>query len=587
MSRRETRSFEVGRHAGLRQLPRGGGSKPFRTGQTEKNRRRDAGATPISLLWRRARAQRAQVSDDGDRVLVFQMVFVHGRANGEAVGADALLENLFALFLRVRRKSGDARRAHGPVAIGMDRSDPDRGALQPARTVGLAIFVAWRVAFPASRDFLDEITPALDRSRIGGGSARRFRRRGFRLLLGGCSRCNQQNQCGQDDSKFHGTEPLGREFGEPRGAERAARPRTAYQTQWRLTSGEWRWHASRSEFRVLQMERGRILIGASKGEQARFAIQLAQEREADGSAGAAVVTFDFALVVLVWSGRVVATKAVRQDQGGMASQIGDDQLLAVRRRNGHVEALEGFRDRLHGEHACAIGLNVFDGGNETRAAENVGPLIRTLKGEELVAAGAREFVESGGGFGVEQGDHRVVGEFGDLDGDEVDAHGLQLRDGGLVEAAIIFGVGAELLETRFRLVIFLFLVGRELRLGLRRFRRLDGTLEFGFQIADAKFAPVERGVPVEGSGLNGAVAAVGAMDGVEDERRVFHRATNGAELVHGPREGHGARARHEAEGGAQARAAAARARRGNRAKRFRADAEGDASGGRRGSRASG
>ena len=78
----------------------------------------------------------------------------------------------------------------------MDRSDPDCGALQPARTVGLAIFVAWRVAFPASRDLLDEITPALDRSLIGGGSARRFRRRGFRLLLGGCSRCNQQSQCG-------------------------------------------------------------------------------------------------------------------------------------------------------------------------------------------------------------------------------------------------------------------------------------------------------------------------------------------------------------------------------------------------------
>ncbi len=69
------------------------------------------------------------------------------------------------------------------------------------------------------------------------------------------------------------------------------------------------------------------------------------------------------------------------------------------------------------------------------------------------------------------------------------------------------------------------------------------------------------------------------MDGVEDKGAVFDGAADGAELVHGPTEGHGAGAGHEAEGGAEAGVAAAGGGRGDGAERFRADGEGDASGG--------
>ena len=74
--------------------------------------------------------------------------------------------------------------------------------------------------------------------------------------------------------------------------------------------------------------------------------------------------------------------------------------------------------------ARAIGLDVFDGGIEAGGAEEVGPVFRALLGEQLVAPGHGEFVECGGGFGGQQMHHGVLGQFGQLDGNQVDAHGF-------------------------------------------------------------------------------------------------------------------------------------------------------------------
>ncbi len=112
-------------------------------------------------------------------------------------------------------------------------------------------------------------------------------------------------------------------------------------------------------------------------------------------------------------------------------------------------------------------------------------------------------------------------------------------------------------------------------------------IEIRLQISDAQFFPIETSVPIEFGGLYGAVAAIGSVDRVKHHRAIFHGTANRAELVHAPGKGHRAGAGHEAKCGTQAGAAAARAGRGNRAKRFGANAESDAARGRGGRRAGG
>ena len=99
---------------------------------------------------------------------------------------------------------------------------------------------------------------------------------------------------------------------------------------------------------------------------------------------------------------------------------------------------------------------------------------------------------------------------------------------------------------------------------LRRFLLLVRFFfEISLQITDAQFSPIEIRVPIESRRLHGAVAAVGSVNRMEDQRAIFHRAADGAEFVHAPRERHCSGARDEAERWPQACAAAARRRRGN------------------------
>ena len=143
----------------------------------------------LNLLRRHSWRQRFQVGDDGDGVLVFQMISVHRLAQWNSIGADTLLENYFALRFGIGRKAGDPRGALGPVRIMVNRDDPDGSALQPARVVELAVRVARRMAFSAFCDFLDEVTSALDwrlirghretrRSKPSAPARRRSERRG-------------------------------------------------------------------------------------------------------------------------------------------------------------------------------------------------------------------------------------------------------------------------------------------------------------------------------------------------------------------------------------------------------------------------
>ena len=160
----------------------------------------------------------------------------------------------------------------------------------------------------------------------------------------------------------------------------------------------------------------------------------------------------------------------------------------------------------------------------------------------------------------------------------LDAHGMELVEGGEVVFAVVGTAGAGGFALGGAMLALLFLLGGFI--GGRGFFRRRGRVgvEAGLEVADLQGFPVEVGVPVEGGVADGEVVAIGTVDGLEDGGAVFDGAADGAELVHGPAKGHGSGAGNEAEGGAETGDAATRRWGGDGAQGFGADGEGDASG---------
>ena len=84
---------------------------------------------------------------------------------------------------------------------------------------------------------------------------------------------------------------------------------------------------------------------------------------------------------------------------------------------------------------------------------------------------------------------------------------------------------------------------------------------------------------MEAAAGGAGVGVVGAGDGLEDVAAIFGGAGDGADLIHGPGERHGAGAADQAIGGAQAGDAAEGARHGDGTPGFRAQREGHEAGG--------
>ena len=108
-------------------------------------------------------------------------------------------------------------------------------------------------------------------------------------------------------------------------------------------------------------------------------------------------------------------------------------------------------------------------------------------------------------------------------------------------------------------------------------RRFDvGGGETGLHPGEGR---AELGDEMEAAAGGAGVGIVGAGDGLEDVAAIFGGAGDGADLIHGPGERHGAGAADQAIGGAQAGDAAEGARHGNGTPGFRAQREGDEAGG--------
>ena len=101
--------------------------------------------------------QRTQVSDDGLRVAVIQVVDVHRRLNLSPVCRFAFFQDALHLFVDKTGQPRERRRKLSPIGDGAYRLDPDRSALKPPRTIKLIIGIPRCVAFRAFRYLLDEI----------------------------------------------------------------------------------------------------------------------------------------------------------------------------------------------------------------------------------------------------------------------------------------------------------------------------------------------------------------------------------------------------------------------------------------------
>ena len=77
---------------------------------------------------------------------------------------------------------------------------------------------------------------------------------------------------------------------------------------------------------------------------------------------------------------------------------------------------------------------------------------------------------------------------------------------------------------------------------------------------------------------HGGIAAIGTVDGAEDEGAIFDRPAHGSDFVHAPAQGHCAVATDAAEGRTQAGDAAAIGGRDDGAHGFGADSECDQAG---------
>ena len=145
-------------------------------------------------------------------------------------------------------------------------------------------------------------------------------------------------------------------------------------------------------------EIGGTLIGAREGAEFRILIEIAEESNADGVPGPPMLSSSpvsmagglgesFSRIPLGW---MTAGWPVRLVMVSCSPSLGTTMMSTILKNGGHL---------LDGDGAGAIGLDVFDGGIEARGAKHVGPIFRTLGGEQLVAAGHGEIIKRGGSFG--------------------------------------------------------------------------------------------------------------------------------------------------------------------------------------------
>src|ERR1043166_5277262 len=127
---------------------------------------------------------------------------------------------------------------------------------------------------------------------------------------------------------------------------------------------------------MLQVELRRVLIRPRKRQQPCFAIKRGKKSETYRGSRSAVVSFDLTLLVFLRWRSVFTAEAVWQNQSGLAGEVGDYELLAVRGRHDYIEILKYLRDRFHGHRSGAIRLDVFHGWNESSRTKCCGPVVR-------------------------------------------------------------------------------------------------------------------------------------------------------------------------------------------------------------------
>lgn len=124
------------------------------------------------FFWRnplpRGNPQGTKVGDDGYRVRMCQMVDVHRGLDGQIIWPHSLLESALALFLRKTLEPCKGGCLHGPVRGWVDGHNPDRGSLEPARTIEIAVRIPWSVTLRTLCDFFDQISPSLNCALLGG-----------------------------------------------------------------------------------------------------------------------------------------------------------------------------------------------------------------------------------------------------------------------------------------------------------------------------------------------------------------------------------------------------------------------------------
>src|ERR1043166_4280413 len=87
----------------------------------------------------------------------------------------------------------------------------------------------------------------------------------------------------------------------------------------------------------------------------------------------------------------------------MAGQIAQKQAAACeRRREKQIHFVEDFGGVLDQQVADALGLQVLNGRDEAPFAEGIRPGAAFLLFHQIVAAAAREVIESGGSFGGQE-----------------------------------------------------------------------------------------------------------------------------------------------------------------------------------------
>src|SRR5207245_6327837 len=120
-----------------------------------------------------------------------------------------------------------------------------------------------------------------------------------------------------------------------------------------------------------------------------------------------------------------------------------------------------------------------------------------LRREQLVFAGARQFIKRGGRFRGQHRDHGVVRKFGHLDRDEMHSHLADFREGGIVEFSVVLCSCARRLSPLFPLFSLLLLLGSGGRVFLRRLLLLFWFLfSCGFYITAAHFSLIHIIVPI-------------------------------------------------------------------------------------------